>query len=129
MKKLIKIVSILIILLTSLTVTSNASLDWTTIKDQADNFIGEGADGNKISAGDVKGLVEGLSNILTTIGVTVVLVGILIMGIKYMMATPEEAAKLKTKLVGLVVAGVVIIGAYGIWKLAYAFFDGMTQAG
>ncbi len=55
--------------------------------------------------------------------------GILIVGIKYMTATPEEAAKLKTKLVGLVIAGIVIIGAYAIWRLAYNLFSGMTALG
>ena len=38
-----------------------------------------------------------------------------------MTATPEEAKKLRSKLIGLVVAGIVIIGAYSIWRLAGTF--------
>lgn len=68
----------------------------------------------------------GLGSILTTIGGVIVLVGILVIGIQYMMATPEEAAKLKTKLVGLVVAGIVILGAWGIWSLTLTFLNGMN---
>ena len=39
--------------------------------------------------------MDGVGTILTTIGAVIVLVGILVIGIQYMMATPEEAAKLK----------------------------------
>ena len=38
------------------------------------------------------------------------------MGIKYLTAGPEAQAKLKVQLIGVVVSGVVIFGAYGIWK-------------
>lgn len=72
-------------------------------------------------------LVQDVANILTTVGVITVLAGLLVIGIKYMTASPEEAAKLKTKLVGLAVAGVVIIGAFGIWSLAIKFFEEMTK--
>lgn len=75
----------------------------------------------------MSGLINDLANILTTIGVAVVLIGLLIVGMKYMVATPEEAAKLKTKLVGLVISGIVIIGAYGIWRLAITFFEGIAK--
>ena len=71
--------------------------------------------------------MDGVGTILTTIGAVIVLVGILVIGIQYMMATPEEAAKLKVKLVGLVVAGVVILGAWGIWNLTLTFLAGITQ--
>lgn len=125
MRYLFKITIILCAFLIIFAVPSHASLDWTTIKDQAESFInrGESKGQEYITAEDMNPLVSGLANILTTIGVVIVLVGLLIMGIKYMVATPEEAAKLKTKLVGLAVAGVVIIGAYGIWTLAYNFFN------
>ena len=42
-----------------------------------------------------------------------------------MTATPEEAAKLKTKLVGLVIAGSVILGAWGIWNLTLTLLSGI----
>ena len=58
---------------------------------------------------------------LLTIGVIIVLAGLLIIGIKHMTATPEEAKKLRSKLIGLVVAGIVIIGAYSIWRLVGTF--------
>ena len=77
----------------------------------------------KITGADVAPLVNGIASILLTIGVIVVLAGMLVVGIKYMVATPDEAAKLKTSFVGLAVSGVVIIGALGIWKLVRNFFN------
>lgn len=126
--KHIKTILILSMLLALTTIPSYASLDWEDISGQAGEFINRG-ENNPIELGDVGSLINGLSSILVTIGVTVVLAGILIIGIKYMTATPEEAAKIKTKLVGLVIAGIVIIASYGIWQLAYLFFTGASVNG
>ena len=47
-----------------------------------------------------------------------VLVAVLtFMGIKYITSGPEAQGKLKQQLIGVVVSGVVIFGAYGIWQL------------
>ena len=123
MKYLVKIFLTLTILIFATSITSYAT-DWSTIQGQADTFINNGGNGQNV--GNVNELIQGIGNILTTVGVVIVLAGLLIIGIKYMVATPEEAAKLKTKLIGLAVAGVVIIGAYGIWQLAGSFLAGAT---
>ena len=125
MKILIKILVMALVGIILLMPISRASLSWSTIDSQAQGFIANGAaqGGNLITASDMSGLVGGLANILTTIGAVIVVIGLLIVGIKYMVATPEEAAKLKTKLVGLTVSGVVILGAYGIWTLVGTFIQ------
>ena len=113
-----KVLLVLIVFLLAFSVPSYA-LSWDTIKNQSSDFINKGEEvSNSRMTIDSSALVNGAANILTTIGVLIVLAGLLILGIKYMTATPDEAAKLKTKFIGLVVAGVVIIGAYGIWRLA-----------
>lgn len=38
------------------------------------------------------------------------------MGIKYMVSPPDKQGALKQQAIGLVVAGIVIFGAYGIWS-------------
>lgn len=61
--------------------------------------------------------LAGVGQLLVAIGIaTLVIVGG-VMAIKWATATPEKAAKLKTQLIGLVVAAVVIFGAFGIWNL------------
>ena len=105
--------------------SNQPSLSFSEILNKGQTFIQNGEGQNKEL--NATNLVSGLANILTTIGVVVVLAGLLIIGIKYMTATPEEAAKLKSKLVGLVIAGVVIIGAFGIWKLVGTFLENITK--
>ena len=51
------------------------------------------------------------------IGVGVMVAVTTYMGIKYLTAGPEAQAKLKVQLIGVVVSGVVIFGAYGIWSI------------
>lgn len=72
-----------------------------------------------ISGNDLKEIVIPIINILTVIGVFVLVAVTIVMGIKYMFATPEAAAKLKQQLIGLVVSAVVVLGATAIWKIVY----------
>lgn len=58
-----------------------------------------------------------LGQILTMVGAGVMVAVTLYMGIKYLTSGPDAQAKLKTQLIGLVVSGVVIFGAYSIWKM------------
>ena len=57
-----------------------------------------------------------LGSILTMVGAGVMVIITTYMGIKYLTAGPEAQAKLKTQLIGVVVSGVVIFGAYNIWQ-------------
>ena len=76
-------------------------------------------DQSGVNASDLKSIVIPVINILTVIGVFVLVAVTIIMGIKYMFATPEVAAKLKQQLIGLVVSAVVVLGATAIWKIVY----------
>ena len=94
------------------------------MKTAINQFMNTGKNGNSanISGNDMGSIIIPVANILTAIGVIVLVAVTIVMGIKYMFATPEEAAKLKQQLIGLVVAGVVILGATAIWKIVYILF-------
>ncbi len=65
---------------------------------------------------NVVGELVSVGQALTFIG-TGVLVGVTaFMGIKFLTSGPQEQAKIKEQLLGLLVAGFVIFGAYFIWK-------------
>lgn len=83
----------------------------------------ESGGSSPIDIGSLNGMVNDVGSMLTTIGVAIVMVGILILGIKYMMASPEEAAKIKGQLVGLSVSAVVIFGALGIWNFVKGILE------
>ena len=119
MRKIIALISVFLILFT----VPCYAVSWSEIQQEGEAFETEGRERTYIEEQDTANLVNGLANILTTIGIIVLLIGFLIIGIKYMTATPDQAAKLKTKLVGLVVSGIVIVGAFGIWKTVGEFFN------
>lgn len=89
----------------------------TKMETQADTFLQTGAEQSNISTSNIAKEFSGLGQILTMIGAGVMVAVTTYMGIKYLTAGPEAQAKLKTQLIGVVVSGVVIFGAYGIWSI------------
>lgn len=125
MKKTLKItVVIACLLFTIFTINSNA-LTFDKIKEDGDAFINAGNKNSLVSTDKIIDLVLPIGQMLTAIGVAVLFGGIIVLGIKYMMADPQQKGKLKQQLIGLVVAGVVIFGAFAIWRLTYNFFNGL----
>ena len=91
----------------------------SNMESQAKNCINKGseaAEGN-IDYTNIANEFKGLGQILTMIGAGVMVAVTTYMGIKYLTAGPEAQAKLKVQLIGVVVSGMVIFGAYSIWKL------------
>ena len=116
---------------------------WGDIFGSADSFLKKGKDGaakGEITTGTgnntatiglpddgkLNSIVSDIYNILFPLGVaiTVIIGGAL--GIKFMMASAEDKAKVKESLVPYVVGCVVIYGAFGIWKLAITIFSGLS---
>ncbi len=129
MKKVfLKIIIIISMIFASWICTTNYTMAATSLKDidsMAKDFIDAGStETGTISSTEKKmsDIVIPIAQILVTIGTITVVVAATIMGIKYMVANPEEKAKLKTQLIGLVVATIVIFGAQFIWSTVYKLF-------
>lgn len=88
----------------------------TKIQSDMDNFSSQ-ANNETIDTSEITGNFTGLAQILTMIGAGVMVAVTTYMGIKYLTEGPEAQAKLKTQLIGVVVSGIVIFGAYFIWKI------------
>lgn len=91
------------------------------IVSQGDSFVSEGKiliDQEKLNESQSQ-----IFNILLAIGVvlTVVVGGYL--GIKFMMASAEDKAKIKETMIPYVLGCVVIYGAFGIWKIIITVLD------
>lgn len=82
----------------------------------AKNFIEKGQGQANIKAEDITKDFVNLGQILTMVGAGVMVAVTSYMGIKYLISPPDKQAALKQQLIGLVVAGIVIFGAYGIWS-------------
>lgn len=75
---------------------------------------------------DTKEIVEELYSLLLAVGVaiTVIIGGVL--GIKYMLSSVENKAKIKESFVPYVIGCIAIYGALGIWKLAITIFSNIA---
>lgn len=117
-----KIVSKLLIAMVLLYVLVSAfsnvkAITLKEMENKANNFINAGANNQNIDYNNVTKEFSDLGQILTMIGAGVMVGITTYMGIKYLTAGPEAQAKLKVQLVGVVVSGLVIFGAYYIWKI------------
>ena len=117
--------AIFLLIIIIATPTTYASGFISEIEGQANQFIEQGKSGNTANLDSFGNAAVGVGQVLTTIGLAVVMVGYLVLGIKYMMASPEEAGKIKGQLVGLTVSALVIFGAWGIWNAVVLFFQSL----
>lgn len=102
------------------------SISLQGIIDDGDAFLQKGRDQDSVDEQKIKDIVIPVAQILVGIGNAVIVVGIAIMGIKYMMSSPDGKAKLKTQLVGLCISAAVIFGAEFIWSTIYNFLNSIT---
>lgn len=90
------------------------------VTEEASGFINKGQSqaATIISSSDITEKLLPIAQALRTIGIGIILCIGVFMGIKWITAKPDEQAKLKQQSVGLLVAAVVVIGAFTIWSIA-----------
>ena len=119
-KKSLLIIS-LFLLIINIVIANTYKVEALTLKDMQDKtqeFLTRGSNESKsIETDGIFDDLVGMGSILTTIGAGILVAVTLYMGIRFITATPEAQAKLKQQLIGLVVSGFVIFGAYFIWKI------------
>ena len=119
-KKSLLIIS-LFLLIINIVIANTYKVEALTLKDMQDKtqeFLERGSNESKsIETDGIFDDLVGMGSILTTIGAGILVAVTLYMGIRFITATPEAQAKLKQQLIGLVVSGFVIFGAYFIWKI------------
>ena len=121
--KIVKVFSTLLVLIIVISQMYSVKAGvWGNMENDINSFkkAGENASNNI----DTKPIAEDfteLAQILMTIGAGVLVAVTIYMGIKYLTGGPEVHAKLKMQLIGLVVSGVVIFGAFFIWETVLKF--------
>ena len=131
-----KILIILFILqIIILPVQSNAASIWDDIFSSGDKFIQKGKDqatssdqqsgGSVISDKEIKEANSDIFNTLLSVGIVLaVLVGG-VLGVKFMIASAEDKAKIKEAMIPYVLGCIVIFGAFGIWKLSITILNNL----
>ena len=128
MKKTSKILAIILMLAMVLTVFMG-----TTV--QADEKSDSGSTVNKLFNPNVTANTEGITNvggtivdIITTIGIIVAVVVLLILGIKYLMGSASEKAEYKKTMIPYLVGAILIFGASAIAKAVIAMSESVANA-
>ncbi len=116
MQKTMKLISILLMVVMicfTLSTVVNAAPDVNSIIDKMDNQTANGAENVAKIGGQI-------ADILTTVGIVVAVIVILILGIKYMMGSASEKAEYKKTMIPYVVGAVLILGGSAIVKIIFS---------
>ena len=115
MKKIISVIlSVVLLLYTFTTVSFAADISMVTGK----NDWGTG--GVETTVTTIRGNAIG---IMQAIGVSIAIVMLVVIGIKYLTSAPEDKAQIKSYLVIYVVGAVLIFGASSILGIVYTFVN------
>lgn len=122
-KTMIKILmAILVIALLAVTIVPNivmATDDQSGTIDELFNQKAEGTDGLKTTGGKIV-------DVITTVGIVVAVIVLLVLGIKYMMGSASEKAEYKKTMIPYLVGAVLIFGASAIAKAVVSLSAGIT---
>ena len=129
MKKIVKIVIALMIVLTIISSFSICYAD--SISDtfnQADDFLNNGKkeankDSEKNIDTELKNSADVIYNVLLAAGVVIAVIIGGILGIKFMIASIEDKAKIKEALIPYIIGCIVVFGSFGIWKLVVTLLN------
>ena len=130
MKRTYKIICILIISIVvfSLTCKVNAIDFW----DKAQDFIDVGMEGKNETylsttttmEETAKNKFEQVIDFLWSIGLLMIFISTVILGIKYMLVSPNEKSNIKQATTPYIVGVVIIFGALTIWKFVIDVLNG-----
>lgn len=117
-----KIIIVIMIFQISFIPISNAGF-WDDVKNSGDIFIENGQNkasssgGPGVNQANIDSLMNQIYNALLILGVVIsVLIGA-VLGIKFMIGSVEEQAKIKEMLLPYAAGCIVTFGAFGIWKI------------
>ena len=120
MKKLTKILTI--ILLVAIMLTVQTVVVKATYSEQVEGLFDVEAEGTD----NIMNVGGNIVSIVTTIGIIVAVVVLLVLGIKYMMGSASEKAEYKKTMIPYIVGALLIFGASAIAKAVIAISENLT---
>lgn len=97
----------------------------SSIIGDANQWLNDGTSDSKISTDEAWEVLKPIGQILVAIGSVVLVICFMYLGIKYMSADPSGKADVKQKLIGLVIATVVIYGGIGLFTIIINVMNGI----
>ncbi len=122
MKKTLKITGIILMAIMLLVLTSTIS---SANGIDASNLAGQLTGTTSNAQSDVMNIGNQIIGIITTVGVVVAVVILLVLGIKYMMGSASEKAEYKKTMIPYLVGAILIFGASAITKVVVGLASGI----
>ena len=126
MVKTLKMLTIILIIAMVFSVTMG-TISMASSSDSAE-VVGELFNGGTADTSGIKGFGANVVDIITTIGIIVAVVVLLVLGIKYMMGSAAEKAEYKKTMIPYLIGAVLIFGAAAIAKAVIAMSETITSA-
>ena len=95
----------------------DTTTDWKDGFKYADEFISKGASEKPLDEKKLKEDASGIFSILLAVGTSLTVIVGAILGISFMLASAEDKANIKEKMIPYVIGCVVIYGAFTIWYI------------
>lgn len=121
MKKLSKILAVILLVALTMTVGMTTVVNADSAEQVDKLFTGGSADVDGINT-----VGANIVNIITTVGIIVAVIVLLILGIKYMMGSASEKAEYKKTMIPYLIGAVLIFGASAIAKAIIAMSETIT---
>lgn len=123
MVKTLKMLTIILIVAMAFTVAIG-TISMATSTDVVDGLF----QGGDADTSGIEGFGTNVVDIITTIGIIVAVVVLLVLGIKYMMGSAAEKAEYKKTMIPYLIGAVLIFGAAAIAKAVIAMSETITSA-
>lgn len=117
MKKIKNILIILSIIMIMFCANNQVFASAGKWKGQADSWLQNGMQNTPITTQEAWSKLLPVGQVLVAIASVVLVICFMYLGIKYMAADPSGKADVKQKLIGLVIATVVVYGGIGIFTI------------
>lgn len=128
MSKTMKILSIILVV-TMMLVVSMGTISFAGESPAGDStgIVETITGGGNANTDGLQGVGANIIQIITTIGIIVAVVVLLVLGIKYMMGSAAEKAEYKKTMIPYLIGAVLIFGASAIAKAVIAMSESITQ--
>ncbi len=118
MKKMAKILSVILMVIMMLTISTNV----LAAADTGDLTPGKMTGSADVKTQGIQDFGNKIVTILTSVGIVLSVIVLIVLGIKYMMGSAEEKAEYKKTLMPYIIGAALIFAASTIATVVYNFF-------
>ena len=126
MKKMSKIVSIILMTMMMLTITTTVMAAGETAETKAITPSSIDGSTSNVNVNGISSIGNDIVRVLTTGGIVVSVVILIVLGIKYMMGSAEEKAEYKKTLMPYVIGAGLVFAASAVATVVYNFASGIS---